>query len=195
MKRNRISDLYFPPAAPLLKVAAAINPKISAFIYIVDHNTAFTSALTKAIEKPEKYSIEIYTTGERLIEELKKHQFFKNEIHIVFLGYKFFEEGEHTLMNGLETLEAVKAIRSDVDVVMLYGPDEGSFGSYARKSGAFDFIPKNDNAFIRLNNIIWRIITAKRLQQKKRVFTLWLRIFVIYFLLILIAAFLYHFLL
>ncbi len=193
MKKSKLSDLYFPPAEPLIKVAAALSTNVSAYIYIVDHNNTFTSSLKKAIEKPDKYNIETFTTGEKLISVLKSHHFRRNEIHMVFLGYKFIEEGQHNLMNGIETLDAIKAIRPDIEVVMLYGPDEASFGSYARKSGAFDFIPKNDNAILRFNNIIWRIIITKRLQQKKRSFKITARIFVIFTLLVVLAAFIYQF--
>jgi DNA-binding NtrC family response regulator len=156
---------------PIRKVASAIQSRVSANIYIVDHNIEFASSLIKSIEKPEKYSIEAFGSGESFIAFLKNLGFLKNEVTMVFLGYKFISDSEDSqLMNGLEILEAIKAINPQIEVVMLYGSDEGSFGSYARKAGAFDFIQKNNNAFLRVNNIIWRVITAKRLEQKRRLY-------------------------
>lgn len=196
MKKPRLSDLYFPPVMPIRKVASAIQSRVSANIYIVDHNINFASSLIKSIEKPDKYSIEAFGSGESFIAFLKKLRFLKNEVTMVFLGYKFISDSEDSqLMNGLEILEAIKAINPQIEVVMLYGSDEGSFGSYARKAGAFDFIQKNNNAFLRVNNIIWRVITAKRLEQKRRLFFLYFNVFIIYGIILAIALLVAYFML
>lgn len=176
-----------------LVIDKIIKPKTLAYIYIVDHDSLYSSSLKRAIDKPEKYSIETFTTGEKFIAHITPLKFHKNEIHIVFLGYQFFDEGDHTLMNGIEILDAVKVINRDMEVVMLSGPDEGSYGSYAMKSGAFAFIPKNDTIFLRIDNIIMRIISHKKLHQKRRAFYVSVRVFVGYCILFAVAAIIFHF--
>ncbi|MHC1705237.1 MAG: response regulator [Tenuifilaceae bacterium] len=162
-----------------------LKPKIDANIFLVDHNPDYTSSLKKSIENPERYSIETFTSGEKFIAHISELKFKRNDIYIVFLGYQYFDEGNNTLMNGVEILEATKAINKNIEVVMLTGQDEGSFGSYVMKSGAFTFIPKNENIHLRINNIIMGIISQKRLVQMRTSFIFSLQIlfgFVILFL-------------
>jgi len=170
------------------------STKVNANIYIVDHDPGYTSSLKKAIEKPSKYNIAIFTTGEKFIAHLTSLKFKRNDIHIVFLGYHFTDERKHTLMNGIEILEATKVVIPDIEVVMLYSSDESSYGAYARNSGAYDFVPKTDTIFLRINNIIMRIISEKKLVRTKQGFMFSTRIFLIYFLILLFAIVLYHFL-
>jgi len=169
-----------------------LKPKLDANIYIVDHNPDYTSSLKKSIENPERYSIETFTSGEKFIAHISELKFKKNDIYVVFLGYQYFDEGNNTLMNGVEILEATKAINKNIEVVMLTGQDEGSFGSYVMKSGAFTFIPKNENIHLRINNIIMGIISQKRLVQMRSSFIFSLRILLGFVILILIFWVIYQ---
>jgi DNA-binding NarL/FixJ family response regulator len=167
------------------------KPPIKANIYIVDYDPTYTASLKKAIEKPYKYNILTFTTGEKFIAHLATLKFRVNDIHIVFLGYHFYDEKEHTLMNGIEILEAVKVICPNIEVVMLYSKDESSYGAYARNSGAYTFVPKTDTIFLRINNIIMRIISQKKLQNSRRSFIISSRVLVAYFLLMVIGFLIY----
>jgi len=170
-----------------------LKPKIDTNIYLVDHNIGLTSAIRNSIDNPEKYRIENFTSGEKFLAFISKLKFVRKEIHIVFLGYKYFDEGNNTIMNGVEILEATKALNKDIEVVMLTGEDEGSFGSYVMKSGAYTFIPKNENVYLRINNIIMGIISQKRLAQKRRDFNTSLKITIGYITLVTIIWVLYRF--
>ncbi|MDD2549048.1 MAG: response regulator [Bacteroidales bacterium] len=174
-----------------------MNPtaKPVANIYIVNHDFVHTSSLKKAIKKPIKYNIETFSNGEKFIAHLASLTFTRRDIHIVFLGYQFIDEHEQTLMNGIEVLEAVKTINPDIEVIMLYDRDEATYGAYARNRGAFAFVPKGDTIFLRVNNIIMRVITQKKLRQKRRNFVVAIKIFIAYIILLVLAILLYQFLL
>lgn len=161
--------------------------KTIAHIYIVDHDFVYTTSLKKAIEKPSKYAIQTFVTGERFIAHIASHTFRKNDIHIVFLGYHFVDDRDQTLMNGIEILEATKVINPNIEVVMLYTPNEATFGAYARNRGAYSFVPKNDTIFLRINNIVMRVISQKVLEQKRKSFLISAKIFVVYLLGLLLA--------
>ena len=169
-----------------------LKTKIDTFIYLVDHNHEFTSAIHKSIDNPERYNIESFTSGEKFIAHLQKTKFNRSDIFIVFLGYQYFDEGNNTLMNGIEILEATKVINKDIEVVMLTGQDEGSYGSYVMKCGAYTIIPKNENIHLRINNIIMGIISQKRLAQKRKIFNLSLKILAGYLLLVIVIWVLYR---
>lgn len=163
-----------------------LKPKSDTYIFLVDHNQDYTISIKKRIDNLERYNIEMFTSGEKFIAYLSELKFKRNDICIVFLGYKYFDEGSNTLMNGLEILEATKQINSDIEVVMLTGLDEGSYGSFVMKSGAYAFIPKNENIHLRINNIIMGIISQKRLDQKRSSFFLSLKILIGFLVLFLI---------
>lgn len=169
-----------------------LKAKIDTYIYLVDHNPDYTNSIKKSIDNPERYSIEIFTSGEKFIAHLSKTKFKKNDICIVFLGYQYFDEGNNTLMNGIEILEATKVINKEIEVVMLTGQDEGSYGSYVMKSGAYAFIPKNENIHLRINNIIMGIISQKRLVQKRTSFIFSLKILAGFIILFLVSWILYR---
>ena len=160
-------------------------------IYIVDHDFVYTTSLKKAIEKPSKYNIRTFVTGEKFIAHIASLSFRRNDIHIVFLGYQFVDEHEHTLMNGIEILEAIKVVNPNIEVVMLYAPNEATFGAYARNSGAYDFVPKTDTIFLRINNIVMRVVSQKILEQKKKSFLLAVKIFGVYLFILLVAIAIY----
>ena len=63
-----------------------------------------------------------------------------------------------------------------------------------RKRAAFAIIPKNDTTFLRLNNTIMRIISQKKLEQKRRFFILSAYLFVLYLLAFTTAVLIHHFL-
>jgi DNA-binding NarL/FixJ family response regulator len=170
-----------------------LKTKIDTNIFLVDHNIGLTSAIRNSIENPEKYHIEIFTSGEKFLAYLTRIKFNRKDIYIVFLGYKYFDEGNNTIMNGVEILEATKTLNKDIEVVMLTGDDEGSFGSYVMKSGAYTFIPKNDNVYLRINNIIMGIISQKRLAQKRRDFNISLEIIIGFIILVTIIWVIYRF--
>ncbi len=160
-------------------------------IFLVDHNPEYTNSIKKSIENQEGCDIFTFTSGEKFISFISERSFRKNDIYIAFLGYQFVDEGNQTLMNGIEILEATKVIHSDFEVVMLTGENEGEYGSYVMKSGAHSFIPKNENIHLRINNIIMSIISKKRLAQKKRAFLIALQILIAYIVLIIAVGVIY----
>lgn len=162
-------------------------------IYIVDHDHVYTSLLKKSIEKPSKYNIETFVTGEKFIAHLASQTYRKNDIHIVFLGYYFIDDQEHTIMNGIEILEATKVINPNIEVVMLYTAEEATYRAYARNQGAYDFVPKNETAFLRINNIVMRVISYKKLEQRKRLFALSFKLLAAYAILLGVAILLFVF--
>lgn len=170
-----------------------LKPKFDTNIFLVDHNPEFNSAIHKSIDNPEKYNIKTFTSGEKFISYISEIKFNRNDIYIVFLGYKYFDEGNNTLMNGVEILESTKALNNEIEVVMLTGEDEGSYGSYVMKSGAYAFIPKNENIHLRINNIIMGIISQKRLAQRRHSLNNSLKILIGYIVLVIIIWIIYRF--
>lgn len=161
------------------------------FIFFVDHSTEYSNSLIRSIENQSDYEIRSFASGEKFIAFLNQMTFRKKDIYITFLGYQFFDEGNQTLMNGIEILESAKVINKNIEVVMLTGEDESEYGSYVMKSGAYTFIPKNENIYLRINNIIMAIISKTRLDQKRIEFKISLQLLIGYIILLIITGILY----
>jgi len=169
-----------------------LKQKIDTNIFLVDHNLELTNAIHRSIDNPERYNINTFSSGEKFIAYLSGIKFKKEDIYIVFLGYKYFDEGNNTLMNGVEILETTKTLNKEIEVVMLTGEDEGSFGSYVKKCGAYSIIPKNENIHLRINNIIMGIISQKRLVRSRKSFNVSIRITIGFILVVMIFWALYR---
>ena len=60
-------------------------------------------------------------------------------------------------MNGIETLDKIKAFNPDIPVVMLSSQDKIEVAVNCMHHKAFDYVVKSETAFIRLQKIITTI--------------------------------------
>ncbi len=84
-----------------------------------------------------------FTKGEQCVEMLKEQP------SIVILDYNL--EGE---LNGLETLEAIRAVDPSVFVVLFSNQKEVNSRENVKRYGAFDFLEKRDHSFSLLRQLV-----------------------------------------
>lgn len=146
----------------------SINIEFRTFIYIVEFNSEFSKELIEGIDLPKRSTIKNFPSGEKFIEHLSTLKFRKNDLVIVFLGYNFLDDYNHSLMNGIEILESIKLINPKIEVVLMADEGEKEYGAYVMKLGAHAFIPKDENLAIRSNNIILSLCGKRNFNSKKR---------------------------
>lgn len=148
------------------------------FVFVVEFNQEYTQKLIDGIECTGRTSIMSFPLGEKFIDHIIKQKIRRNDLLVVFLGYNFFDDYNHALMNGIEILESVKKINPQVEVVMMANEDEKEYGAHVMKLGAFGFFPKDDSMVIRANNILLHLCGNRNLRAKKRLllitFIVWL---------------------
>ena len=71
-----------------------------------------------------------------------------------------------TAMNGLETLEKIKAFNKDIPVVMLSSQDKIDVAVNCMHHKAFDYVVKSETAFLRLQKIITTIFQYKKMEKE-----------------------------
>ena len=69
-------------------------------------------------------------------------------------------------MNGLETLDKIKAFNSDIPVIMLSSQDKIDVAINCMHHKAFDYVVKTETAFVRLQKIISTIFTYKKMEKE-----------------------------
>jgi len=69
-------------------------------------------------------------------------------------------------MNGVETLDSIKASNPDIPVVMLSSQDKIDVAINCMHHKALDYVVKSETAFIRLQKIITSIFLNKKLEKE-----------------------------
>ena len=73
---------------------------------------------------------------------------------------------DKTAMNGIETLDKIKAYNPDIPVVMLSSQDKIDVAISCMHHRAFDYVVKSETAFLRLQKIISTIFRYKKMEKE-----------------------------
>lgn len=123
--------------------------KIVRPIFLVEDNSLYLNALEKKLSPniDSGTSILKFSNGEDCLKSMNMKP------KIVVLDY-FLNSASREAMNGLEVLKKIKASNPDTMVLMLSNQDDMQVATDTMKYGAFDYVSKNENAFIRVQNAI-----------------------------------------
>ena len=128
-------------------------------IFLVDDDAVYLKSLEIAFGQQTGYTIESYATGERCLENLPHNP------DVIVLDYHL-DGVDKTAMNGLQTLDKIKALNPDIHVVMLSSQDKIDVAINCIHHQAFDYVVKSETSFIRLKKIITIILRYQKLEQE-----------------------------
>lgn len=132
------------------------NEKIK--LFLVDDDTLFLKSLEIEFLQHADFSIETFATGELCIKNLSHIP------DVIILDYHL-DGIDKNAMNGLETLDKIKAGYPDIPVVMLSSQDKIDVAINCMHHRAFDYVVKSETAFIRLQKIITTIFNYKKMEK------------------------------
>jgi two-component system, OmpR family, response regulator len=69
-------------------------------------------------------------------------------------------------MNGIETLDKIKAVNPDIPVVMLSSQDKIDVAINCMHHKASDYVVKSETAFLRLQKTITTIFAYKKIEKE-----------------------------
>ena len=128
-------------------------------IFLVDDDALFLKSLEIDFLESADFIIETYVTGEQCMDYL---------IHtpdVIILDY-MLDGVDKTAMNGIETLDKIKAFNPDIPVVMLSSQDKIDVAIDCMHHRAFDYVVKSETAFMRLQKIITTIFSYKKMEKE-----------------------------
>jgi DNA-binding NtrC family response regulator len=128
-------------------------------IFLVDDDALFLKSLEVEFLQETDFDIKTFSTGELCLDNLSYHP------DIVILDY-FLAGIDKTAMNGIETLDKIKSLKSDIEVVMLSSQDKIDVAVSCMHHGAFDYVVKSETAFHRLKKIILNILKTKKTESE-----------------------------
>jgi two-component system, OmpR family, response regulator len=128
-------------------------------LFLVDDDAVFLKALEIEFLQHGDFDIETYGTGEFCLQNISHNP------DVVILDYHLDGLNRHAI-NGIETLDKIKAINPDIPVVMLSSQDKIEVAISCMHHCAFDYVVKSETAFVRLQKIITSIFKYKKMEKE-----------------------------
>jgi DNA-binding NtrC family response regulator len=132
------------------------NKKI--LLFLVDDDALFLKSLEIEFADNTESIIKTFTTGELCLENISQNP------DVIILDY-YLNSVDKNAINGLETLDRIKAANQTIPVVMLSSQDKIDVAVNCMKHQAFDYIVKSETAFIRLQKTITTIFHYQKLEK------------------------------
>jgi two-component system OmpR family response regulator len=133
------------------------NEKIK--LFLVDDDAVFLKSLEIEFLQHADFTIETFATGELCMENLSDNP------DVIILDYHL-DGIDRNAMNGIETLDKIKAFNPDIPVVMLSSQDKIDVAINCMHHRAFDYVVKSETAFMRLQKIITTIFRYKKMEKE-----------------------------
>ena len=135
------------------------NNKNKVKIFLVDDDALFLKSLEIEFLDNADFTVETYPTGELCIANLSHNP------DIIILDYQL-DGIVKNAMNGLETLDKIKAFYPEIPVVMLSSQDKIEVAVNCMHHKAFDYVVKSETAFVRLQKIITAIFKYQKMEKE-----------------------------
>ncbi len=128
-------------------------------LFLVDDDALFLKSLEIEFRQHSDYSVQIFSTGELCLENLSLHP------DVIILDYHL-NGVDKTAMNGIETLDKIKAFDADIPVMMLSSQDKIEVAINCMHHKAFDYVVKSETACLRLQKSIMTFYHTRRMERE-----------------------------
>jgi DNA-binding NtrC family response regulator len=123
-------------------------------IFVVEDDQFIGNLIKKALEKMDNVDVTHFLTPDECLRNLHLNP------DIVSIDYLL------PGMNGLELMEKIKNYNADIHCIVVSGQDKLDVVIETYKRGAVDYIIKNDNAIVNLENSIRNLVKTVSLRQE-----------------------------
>ncbi len=128
-------------------------------LFLVDDDAVFLKALEIQFHHRADFTIETFATGELCMDNLSHNP------DVIILDFHL-DGVDSNAMNGMETLDKIKAFNPDIPIVMLSSQDKIEVAISCMHHRAFDYVVKSETAFMRLQKIITTIFRFKKMEKE-----------------------------
>jgi two-component system, OmpR family, response regulator len=136
-----------------------MKTKVPIKLFLVDDDAVFLKSLEIQFLNEGDFVVETYATGELCLENLAHGP------EVIILDYHL-DGIDKDAMNGVKTLDKIKAANPDIPVLMLSSQDKIEVAVNCMHHKAFDYVVKSETAFIRMQKIITSIIQLKKVEKQ-----------------------------
>lgn len=149
-----------------------MNKNKPQLVFLVDDDETYLDALKNYLQKEKIRGVMLkqFSTGEQCLPELHRKP------AIILLDY-YLNSKNKTAMNGIEVLKKIKLSGNGTEVIMLSGQDSLEVAVNCIKNGAYDYIIKNESAFVRAAHLLKNLTYSISLRSDAKKYELWNWIF------------------
>ena len=133
------------------------NDKVK--IFLVDDDAVTLKLMQIEFLQQTDFEVETYPTGEACVENLSHNP------DLIVLDYHLDGIQKHA-MNGMQTLDKIKAFHKDIPVVMLSSQDKIEVAVDCMHHKATDYVVKGETAFMRIKQIVHNVLTFQSMQKE-----------------------------
>ncbi len=128
-------------------------------LFLVDDDAVFLKLLEIEFLEHADFDIQTFATGELCLQHLSQSP------DVIVLDYHL--NGVHkNAINGIQTLDKIKAYNSDIPVIILSSQDKIEVAVDCMHHRAHDYVVKSETAFMRLQKIISHIFSYKKMEKE-----------------------------
>ena len=160
--------------------------KASAYIYIIDELKHIYEDILEAYHKPEKYHIQAYTSEQRFFNDLEQAPPPPSVPRILIYVAIRHLKAEDPLQDVLRFLEHLNTLSPGFEVIVLTSQNIEGTDKRLQEQGVVALIPDNENAMLRIDNLIKGILSRHTIQIKRKAATRSITVTGIYLLLLLV---------
>ena len=128
-------------------------------LFLVDDDAVFLKSLEIEFLHHADFIIETFATGELCVANL----FHKPDV--IILDYHL-DGIQRMAMNGLQTLDKIKAFDNAIPVIILSSQDKIEVAISCMHHKATDYVVKSETAFMRLQKIITETFQFKKMEKE-----------------------------
>ncbi len=127
-------------------------------LFLVDDDVVYLRLLEIDFAQKTDFTFESFATGELCVTKLSQKP------DMIILDY-YLDSVDKNAMNGIETLDRIKAFNPDIPVIMLSSQDKIEVAIDCMHHKAFDYVVKSETAFIRLQKAINTFFQTQKLEN------------------------------
>jgi two-component system OmpR family response regulator len=128
-------------------------------LFLVDDDAVFLKSLELEFLQHADFIIETFPSGEACIAHIASLP------DVIVLDY-LLDGIDKNAMNGIETLDKIKALHPEITVVMLSAQDKIEVAISCMHHKASDYVVKSETAFVRLQKIIITIFHYQKMEKE-----------------------------
>jgi two-component system, OmpR family, response regulator len=128
-------------------------------LFLVDDDDVFLKALEIDFQQLGNFAVETFSSGEACIAGIPSLP------DIIILDY-LLDGIDKNAMNGIETLDKIKAFNQDIPVIILSAQDKIEVAVNCMHHKAFDYVVKSETAFVRLQKLIATIVRYQKMEKQ-----------------------------
>jgi two-component system OmpR family response regulator len=128
-------------------------------LFLVDDDALFLKSLEIEFLDHADFEIETYPTGELCLANLSHNP------DVIILDYHL-DGIDLNAINGIDTLDKIKAFNPEIEVIMLSSQDKIEVAIDCMHHQAFDYVVKSETAFVRLQKIISALFEFRKMKKE-----------------------------